>query len=149
MDHHRFARPALCTLVTTVLALALPATTAGAEQAPVSARFLAQAIADTGWYQMDECPPSAVDERSAPGCARIPASVDTAVGWLDLIDRAVFAETRREGDWMAQRDMMYATWYLEVTGQRYLLVLAPHPHRPVTMLYVSELAAADVTASSR
>lgn len=151
MDHHRQAarRPIAPRRLVAPLALALLIGMAHAEQAPISARFLTQAIASSGWYQVEECPPSEVDERSPPGCARIPTTLTTAVQWLDLIDREVFLETRREGDWSTARDMMFATWFLEPTGQRYLLVLAPHPHRPITMLYVSELEAGKLTASSR
>jgi hypothetical protein len=123
--------PLVCALLVT-----LPV---AAEQAPVSAHFMAQAIATSGWYAMEECPVSTVEERSPPGCARIPAPLETAVEWLDLLDRAVFEETRREGEWLSQRDMRYTTWRLELTGQRYLLVLAPHPHWAITLLYVSEL----------
>ena len=151
MDHHPQAarRPTTPRRLAAPLALALLIGLAHAEQAPISARYLTQAIANSGWYQVEECPPSEVDERSTPGCARIPTTLATAVQWLDLIDREVFRETRRVGDWSPARDMMYATWYLEATGQRYLLILMPHPHRPITMLYVSELEAGELAASSR
>jgi hypothetical protein len=112
-------------------------------QRPVtfSAQFMAEAIASSGWYTLEECPASTVAEASPPGCARIPATLDTAVQWLDQIERAVFQETEREGDWQRERGLAYAIWRLVVTGQRYLVVLAPHPSRAITLLYVSELPA--------
>jgi hypothetical protein len=151
MDHHPQAarHPITPRRLAAPLVLALSIALAHAEQPPISAHYLTQAIANSGWYQIEECPPSEVAERSTPGCARIPTTLATAVQWLDLIDREVFLETRREGEWSTERDMVYATWVLEPTGQRYLLVLAPHPHRPITMLYVSELTAEGLATASR
>jgi hypothetical protein len=140
-DRRRDAPPAGRWVIGALAAVAMSVHVALAEQEPVSAAFMASAIAKTGWYELEECPPSAVEERSAPGCARIPTTIDTAVEWLDRIDETVFHETSREGEWEAERGLVYAVWRLLVTGQRYLLVLAPHPTRAVTILYVSELTA--------
>jgi hypothetical protein len=145
MDLRSHARRIVATFL---LALSLGAAHAEGPEG-VSARSLAAAIASSGWYAVEECPVSEIVERSAPGCARIPAPLDTAVQWLDLLDRAVFLEARAEGGWVERGAMRYATWHLATTGQRFLLVLSAHPHRPVTILYVSELAAATLTASSR
>lgn len=141
-------RPPHRLLAPLLLACVLGAASANAERViendadRPSAHFMAQAIATTGWYTMEDCPASDVEERSDPGCARIPTEVTRAVEWLDRIDEHVFEGTVREGAWQSAHDLVYATWRFVVTGQRYLLVLAPHPNRAVTLLYVSELAAA-------
>lgn len=121
-----------------VLGVGHPFAAAGA--APLSGHSMAEAIARSGAFAFEECPPSAVDEHSPPGCAQIPAPLSTAQRWLDLMEEAVFLETTRLGAWTSERSLAYVVWRLEPTGQRYLLVLAPHPHTEVTILYVSELA---------
>jgi hypothetical protein len=143
---HCVATLALAVLALTALTLASTSvaqpprtSTAAGTMAPVSAHFLAEAIVRNGAFTSEECPPSSVAEPSTPGCARIPAPVETAKRWLDLIEEAVFHETTRIGAWASERALTYVVWRLEPTGQRYLLVLAPHPHVEQTILYVSEL----------
>ncbi|CAN5744602.1 hypothetical protein BH23DEI1_BH23DEI1_06150 [soil metagenome] len=134
-----------CTIVVALLALGAVAVAQTERVDDVerrSARFMAEAIATTGWYALEPCPVTEVEERSDPGCARIPTELGTAIEWLDRLDEQVFDGTEREGAWQTARNLAYATWRLVVTGQRYLIVLAPHPTRAVTLLYVSELAEA-------
>jgi hypothetical protein len=142
MDHRIARTPSARPWLGLIVILLLLSGHATAQQPTAfSAHFMAAAIATTGWYTLEECPTSTVAERSQPGCARIPAPLETAVQWLDRIEDVVFQETEREGEWQSERGLKYAIWRLVVTGQRYLLVLAPHPSLSVTILYVSELPA--------
>jgi hypothetical protein len=133
----RLSRPQRWLVVAAIATCALGV--AMAEQEPFSAQAMTMAIAESGWYTLQECPPSTVQERSMPGCAQIPTTVESAVEWLDRLDQAVFLETEREVEWKRERNLIFTIWHLVVTGQRYLLVLAPHPSLSATILYVSEL----------